>query len=106
MQLFSRTLGDQTIALEVELSNKIHALAAMIQDKKGIHMDQHMLIFGERDVEDGKWTEIWQVVSCIMTGSEMGFESEMKGRCLDAEMGLNGGDFGAEIMAQKSGFGR
>ncbi|GKG21557.1 hypothetical protein Tco_0384152, partial [Tanacetum coccineum] len=39
-------------------------------------------------------------------GAEMGFESEMKGRCLDAEMGLNGGDFSAEIAAQKGGFDR
>ncbi|GJQ94592.1 uncharacterized mitochondrial protein-like protein [Tanacetum coccineum] len=44
MQLFSKTLGD--IALEVELSEKIRALKAMIQDNKGIHTDQQMLIFG------------------------------------------------------------
>nr|GEU43874.1 hypothetical protein [Tanacetum cinerariifolium] len=71
-------LGDQTIALEVELTDKIHALMAMIKDKKGIHTDQQMLIFG---------------------GAEIRFESEMKGRCLDAEMGLNERDFGAEIAA-------
>ncbi|GJR65128.1 component of cytosolic 80S ribosome and 60S large subunit [Tanacetum coccineum] len=100
MQLFSRTLGDQTIALEVELSDKIRALKAMIQDKKGIHTDQQMLIFGD-------------FKECVLAandmkplGAEMGFESEMKGRCLDAEMGLNRGDFGAEIAAQKGGFGR
>ncbi|GJT87847.1 hypothetical protein Tco_1069564 [Tanacetum coccineum] len=33
-------------------------------------------------------------------------ESKMKGRGLDAEMGLNGGDFGVEITAKKGGFGR
>ncbi|GJZ29401.1 reverse transcriptase domain-containing protein, partial [Tanacetum coccineum] len=44
MQLFSRTLGD--IALEVELSDKIRALKDMIQDNKGIHTDHQMLIFG------------------------------------------------------------
>ncbi|GJV25832.1 hypothetical protein Tco_1378527 [Tanacetum coccineum] len=41
-----------------------------------------------------------------LAGAEMGFESEMKRRCLDAEIRLNGGDFGAEIAAQKGGFGR
>ncbi|GKA17223.1 glyceraldehyde-3-phosphate dehydrogenase [Tanacetum coccineum] len=40
MQLFARTLGDQTIALKVELSDKSRTLKAMIQDKKGIRADR------------------------------------------------------------------
>ncbi|GJR23255.1 hypothetical protein Tco_0971782 [Tanacetum coccineum] len=47
----------------------------------------------DRDVAVEKWTEMWHVVSNAV-------ESKMKGRGLDAEMGLNGGDFGAKIAAK------
>ncbi|GJR69271.1 glyceraldehyde-3-phosphate dehydrogenase [Tanacetum coccineum] len=66
MQLFARTLGDQTIALEVELSDKIRTLKAMIQDKKGIRAEQQMLIFG------GIWRRCHQfqkILRVIHTGT-------------------------------------
>nr|GEW22048.1 ribonuclease H-like domain-containing protein [Tanacetum cinerariifolium] len=145
----------KTIALEVELFDKIHALKAMIQDKKGIHMDQQMLIFGGKhssaicrsflpygrrvaisscilinnwiiigsdlDATNGLYPStnalcfsvIFDLKECVLVANdmkpleaEMGFESEMKERCLDDEMGLNGRDFGAKIVAQKGGFDR
>nr|GEX79795.1 ABC transporter B family member 25 [Tanacetum cinerariifolium] len=38
----------------------------------------------------------------IKTGAEMGAESELKGRCLSAELGMKEGGYGAEIAAKKS----
>lgn len=54
IQISLTTLTGRVVKMECELFNTIYELKAMLRDKEGIPTDQQRMIYGGKQLEDGK----------------------------------------------------
>ena len=77
MQIFVQVgTGEETITLEVELSDSVENVKAKIEDKKGFPPEQQTLMFGEMTLEDDKTLAYYNIqmestLSLIITPIEI-----------------------------------
>ena len=54
MQVVVKTLNGKTIAVDVDSSDSVESVKQMMQDREGVPVEQMRLVYGGKQLEDGR----------------------------------------------------